>query len=741
MEDIFLNDPRQTSAQNIARKQKGKKPAKRRFREYLVDLVVKSLLLAAVFALDFTLFAEAGSYNLFSSGQELTPEAGWIYAAIAVGSFALIFLFSFSLTLQNFLIGVGSAITLLAIFNQFARFDQTSILASYFNLQPYSAVGDILSHYSHFVLAAILLFAVFIFLTFARRSTQVYLLGTLLLICGGLMSAAYFNPVSRHFDNKSALGEESSHPNGRNFVYIALPNAPTYHKLQNLNKDNKNNDLREAADNVLGFYMQNNFTYYPYSYIEQGDQPYMNLAATLNPNAKNATDYLLSDVLLDGYWDFNHLGNERLYLKENRVFNTFHKNDYNLRAYQNGRIDLCNINSRLSANRCIEKVELPISFNGLGLSLPQKIAILSSEWLESTGLIPSISPILGIISSFEREVAPLHFQTSQLSGLNSFKQLKMLADDIASDKGNNAYFVALDLPSDLFIYDALCNLKPISRWISDDDQDTPLMMRYAAAAEQTSCLYGQLENFMQQLQKNNKLKNTVVVIQGTSVPFSAPLGLEKDLFKSLQNNRQGGIAIYDPLKDQSDIDYRLCTAPAILRSYLYKKDCSELEGYNITDQLRKDILATAEKQKLSNRQIEKSRNNFRSWYSSWAAHNQTENLMAEEVIPLQKAPDEAEIIPEKEIKAVPEAKTAEESAPETTAPQTISEAAKQEAVPVAPKNAVAPTPVEEKPLPKPEQLKNQLKAKIATKTTPAAKTAPSANSVNVSVKVIDSADK
>lgn len=741
MEDIFLDDPRQTSAKNLARSQKEKKPAKRRFREYLVDLIVKSLLLATVFALDFTLFAEAGSYNLFTTGQELTPEAGWIYAAIAIVSFALIFLFSFSLTLQNFLIGAGAAVTLLAIFNQFACFDQSSVLAVYFNVMPGSSGSDILSHYSHFVLSAVLLFVTFIFLTFARRSTQMYLLGTLLLICGGLMSAAYFNQLSRYFDNKTALGEESSHPDGRNFVYIALPNAPTYYKLQSLNKDNQSSDLKAAADNVLGFYLQNNFTYYPYSYIEQGDQPYMNLAAALNPNSQNAADYLLSDVLLDGYWDFKHLGNERLYLKENRVFDTFHKNDYNLRVYQNGRIDLCNINSRLSVNRCVEKVERPISFNGLGLSLPQKVAVLSSEWLESTGLVPSISPVLGIASSFERDVAPLHFQTSQLPVLNSFKQLKMLAEDIAIDKGNNAYFAALDMPADLFIYDALCNLKPISRWISANDKDTPLMVRYNAAAEQNSCLYGQLENFMQQLQKNNKLKNTVVVIQGTSVPFSVPLGLDKDLFKSMQNNRQGGIAIYDPLKNQSDIDYHLCTAPAVLRNYLYKKECNELEGYNVTDQLRKEIMSAAEKQKLSNRQIEKARNSFKTWYSSWAAHNQTENLMDEEVIPLQKTPEEAEIVPEKEIKEVPVAQTVEENAPETEA-QTISEAAQQEAAPIAEKAAVAaPAKAEEKPLPKPEQLKKQLKEKTAAKTATAAKSVPDKNSVNVSVKVIDSADK
>ncbi len=84
MEDIILSDPRQASAQNISRKQKEQKKKGRRLREYFVDLFIKSLLLAALLSLDFTLFAEAGSYNLFTAEQTLATEAMWIYAGIAM---------------------------------------------------------------------------------------------------------------------------------------------------------------------------------------------------------------------------------------------------------------------------------------------------------------------------------------------------------------------------------------------------------------------------------------------------------------------------------------------------------------------------------------------------------------------------------------------------------------------------------------------------------------------------------
>lgn len=730
MEDIFLNDPRQSSAQNIARSQKEAKAPKRRFREYLVDLLVKSLLLATLIALDFTLFAEAGSYNLFTADQSLVFESAWIYCAIAIVSFALIFIVSFSLTLQNFAVAVGAGGLLLAVFNQFANFDPSSILAAYLPMFATGTIGNILSSYSHYVLAAAVFLAVFLFLTFARRSNQMYFLGTLLLICGGLLSEAYFNPLSRYFDTKPALDDESTHANGRNFVFIALTDSPSYYKLQSLNEGGKNHDIKQAADNLLGFYLQNNFTYYPNAYARQSNQPLMNLADSLNPNQTKAEDILLSDVLLDSYWNFKRVGNERIYLRTNRVFDTFHKNDYNLRVYQNNGIELCSINNRLSVNRCTEKVSLPISLKDLNLTSAQKVALLASEWIESTGLIPGINPILGLTSAIEREIAPLHFATKQLTALDSFKFLDLMAKDIAADKGNNAYFALLDIPGNLYIYDSLCNLKPLSRWVSADDKDTAIMLRRAAFAEQTSCIYGQLENFMQTLQKNNRLKNTVVVIQGLNTPFTNIPGLDKDIYKSLQSNRQTGIAIYDPLKNQADIDYKLCTAPAVLRSYLYKKDCRELEDFTITKQLRQEILQDAAAQKISNDQIEKAKTQFKAWYETWASHNQVQNLIGQEIIPLEKLPDEPEIVPEKEIKEIPVAENVEETAPETKS-QTLSETAAKE----QPK-AKAKAPKEDKPLPKPEKLKKELKAKTQAKT-PAPAPKKDDSHVSVAVKVID----
>ena len=677
MDDIFLDDPRQQSAQNISRKQKEKKKDKRRLREYLVDLLIKSMLLATLLGIDFTLFAEAGSYNIFTADQTLSTEALWIYTGIAFFSLGLMFLFSFSLTLQNFLVGLGSGFLLLAMFAQFALFDSHSFLSNYFNNIQISVFSKILENYSHIASACILILFVFLLIPFAPRSTQTYLLGILLLILGGLMSEAYFNPKSRVFDTQTSLGEESTHPNGRNFVLIALQNSPSYYQLAQFEEGPKTTTLQQSSNNILGFYQQNNFTYYPYAYVRHNNNPYLNMVSHLNPSMnKDPEELLLSDVIMNGYWDFKNLGHSKLYLKVNSVFDKFTKEDYNIRVYEGEGIELCSINSRLSVNRCIRRTGLPISFDELEIGPKQKTAILAAEWLESTGFVKGIDPILGLASAFTREVSPLRFSTKELKTLDSFKNLDLIAQDIATDKGNNMYITILDMPGHLFIYDNLCKLKPISEWISSRDASIDLSKRREAFAEQTSCLYGQLENFIQKLEKKDKLEHTTIVIAGLNTPFASIPGIEKDLFKNLQNTKQTGLAIYDPLKDQADMDYSQCTIPSILEKHLNKGSCTELEDFTITDQLKAQIFQEAKKKELSNEDIEGAKNAFKQWYASWAAYHQVENNMAEEVIPLERSPDAPEIIPEKEIKEAPKTIPAEELAPEAEV-KTLNEAEKE----------------------------------------------------------------
>ncbi len=625
MEDVFLSDPRQSSAKEIAYKIRSQKN-NRGFKGYMIDLIIKSLIVFCLLAIDFTLFAEAGSYNLFSPSQELTAEVKMIYFAILACSVGVIFLVSFSITLQNLTIGLVSAFLLLAMLSQFALFDSASLLYSYTDIIdiPHNQIID---NYSNLILAGILAFVIWLTFTYFNRRQQFYILLILFLVCGWSVSKAYFNPLSRNFINKPYLNDESNHNESNNVVIIAMPEAPSYLRFINMDPTGKNADIRHAAANVLGFYMQNGFTYYPNAYLRFAQQPFMNIIDILNyKESLKPEDMLLSTVMMSSYWDFNNLIQSKLYLNTNQLFNNYHKKDYNLRIYQSRGLELCTINNNLSANRCLEKIGYPINLNATNFSTAEKASILAAQWLESTSLLKNINPILSILSLFDAKFSPLNISTSELHSFNAANVLDIIAEDIISDKGNNMYFTLLDMPSTTFIYDHLCNLKPLSKWVSADNQNISLPQRQSAFAEQVSCTFGHLENFIQHLEKNGKLKNTSIILIGLNTPFASAPGIEKNIYKQLQNTKQVGVAIYDPKQEQAKIDNRLCTVPDIINNWTEaNNNCNELEGFTLTEKLKTEIYASAQKQEISDQIRDKATNDFKLWYKSWAAHHQKEN--------------------------------------------------------------------------------------------------------------------
>ena len=101
--------------------------------------------------------------------------------------------------------------------------------------------------------------------------------------------------------------------------------------------------------------------------------------------------------------------------------------------------------------------------------------------------------------------------------LISFKTLDVLLEDIEKDKGNRAYFVFLDIPSDMYVYDQFCRLKPQSQWLTMENykwvNNKNVFEKRIAYQEQFSCMIGKLEQFILQLKEKQLDKNTVVVLQ------------------------------------------------------------------------------------------------------------------------------------------------------------------------------------------------------------------------------------
>ncbi len=673
MEDIFLDDPRQVSAKEVSAKKKiEQKNKKRNFGQYFVDLIVKSLICATIISINFTLFTEAGSYNLFDSSQHLNQEAIIIYSSIFALSFLVIFLLSFSLFLQNLFTAIIGGMFILATMSQFALFDYHSILSNYF-----SAVSIFYS-YSHLIIAGITGLIFLFFLTYGKRSNQAYFLGTILFIFAYILSNAYFNPNSHNFKTIQANGNDFTHPNGKNIVFIAFPKLTSYNNLHKLSQvPGATNEIKTASSALLGFYTKNNFTHYSAAYIENPQNPFLNLLKILNPNSPLSTEKLqLSNVILNGYWDTSNLAGEKIYLKNNKIYNELRNNSYNINVYQTRGIELCRINNAMQAAQCTIKSTPPINLDNKKFNLTQKTLLLTTQWLESSGIITGINPILKGLSflGINKDITPLNFSPQKLYVYDSPKVLDLISRNIKNNEGNNAYFAVIDLPSDLYIYNNLCSLKPVSEWVSLQDTDVSLSTKRKAYAEQISCLYGKLENFIQELQKSSKLSETKIIIIGLDNPTELFPASSGDFYQDFKNQKQISLAIFDPEINKASTNSKICPAADIIGNYiLQKSNCTEFNGLKISDNLKSEISKRNAKEQALEQEVTNSVNRFKRWYQAWAGHNQVNNLMIEPTIPLEKTnKEENEVI----IKEAPIAQTIEEL-PEEKKLKGLSEVAQQ----------------------------------------------------------------
>lgn len=285
---------------------------------------------------------------------------------------------------------------------------------------------------------------------------------------------------------------------------------------------------------------------------------------------------------------------------------------------------MCKVNNETVVNRCVEKNSMPIDFDGMDLSLEQKIEILVAQWIESMGLFEDFSYSYSLLRPFvDVETFPVvGISYKNIDIKNSLDILDRLAKDVDSDTGNRAYFVNLNMPGDTFIYDEYCRVKPIEKWQNKNDQPWVRMIsnneKRKAYAEQLRCVYGALEKFMSALQQSEAGKKSVVVIQGMSgINGMVPLN-EKGFLKELKNRKYVDMAIKDPLKSDFKVAHDICSAPNILKQYLYRKGkCPELQEFNLHADAARDFANSLHSLTIDEASIDTAKKNFDAWYQGW----------------------------------------------------------------------------------------------------------------------------
>ncbi len=627
MDDIHLDDPRKFSAKQI-KAAKLKAGDRRSLWQYLFDLLVKTLICATLIALDFTLFANSGSYNLFSSGMLPNMEVEFIYVGILGLSFVLMFIASFFRWLENMVLAACFALMTVAIVNQFAVFEKKSVLLVLFNGVFSDTINMMLYEYALWIVGGLAYILFWIVLKILSRSFLFYFMLLLLALLGWILSESYLNTSLQYFRTTGSAPTLRSETAGDNLVFLSFNSLTSPNNLKNMYQTSKQHmNIMGSFNNALGFYSSNNFTLYPNALVQNPQQPFMNLIAAYNPDSgEDVSTHLMSSVVRNQYFDFKTLQKDRLYLKDSSLYDMLRKDKYTIHVYQTRDVDTCYLDNKLVTSDCKEKINTPISFANTQFNVMEKTVLLVGQWLNSTGFVPSLNPLLKMVEYvfYHPALKPLGFDINNLYALNSFKVLDLIAEKMDQQNGKQAYFAVIDLPSETYIYDEFCQLKPMSDWVSEETQPfyrVSVDNRRSSYADQVSCLYGYLEKFMRQLEGKGLLEDTTIVIEGLNVPLQLTK-MQRDYYRQLQETAQVTLAIRPANAKKANFDYSVCSVDEILNSYFFThKSCTEFGQLKTTDKNMAQIKKMIEEDKYKNHMITTAQNSFRQWFSAWVAHN------------------------------------------------------------------------------------------------------------------------
>ncbi len=622
MNDIRIDDDsRKQSAKKIKKiaEQMGKG---RSFGQFLFDWIVKSLLLTCILAINFTLFANAGSYSIFNPFSGMAMEAAMIYIGITALSLIVVLLSMIFLPLDNLLLSAAFGMLAVVLINQFALFDKNSLLLMWFGELFSDDVNVILYKYAPFFIGGVVFLISYIILKIFSRALLLYFTLAVAALLGWIISQAYFNTYKPIFYNIKEKVTTESDNIGSNLVFLSFSDLTSVNNLYNFYRHNiKNAKAGKAWQTALGFYGSNNFKIYSNAVMEKDFSENDNLRSFYNPESKK--DKINNEVVLqDGYFDFNNLHINNEYLEHSSLFDSLKNKNFEINVYQSDKINMCH-NSKV--DNCVEKVNYPFVMQSDKISLNDRAMILVAQWIVSFGFVDSVNPLLNIVKYISGDIKPYPFQVNKLNAINSFKALDMIIDDIEHKGGNQAYFAVIDLPADSFVYDEYCSLKSIKEWVDDSSSvfaPTPLSVRQNAYLDQSMCLYGYLHKFMQQLESTGMDENTTVIITGLGTSNLLKDGKEDDFYRKLQSEQAVATAIKAPKAVNYAFDYSVCLTKNILDTYFSnRKMCQEFDFIKTTDKVIDGIRKTVNDDKINDGVVKKAMANFADWFDDWARNN------------------------------------------------------------------------------------------------------------------------
>jgi len=600
-----------------------KKEQKYKISPLWVATIIKIVYVFLLIAIDLVLFTGSGSLAIFQKGFILTTELNGILGIIFLISVVLMLVSAFNEKVQNVICAIVTFWFIVVLFNQFAQFDRGAFLGEYLAGYVGRSIPSFLFTQSHIILALLLSSAVLWFLF--KAGIKLLAVYTLLFVFAfaGILRNEYNNSRDHHdfIELYQSQIKNNAQTHDKKFLYIMLPNlvSPKVMPLM---------DGKDAGQIAAGFLAKNNFAVFSNAFTAK-EMPFINMVSSFNVFSQEPpTSHILDTMLLYKYWKFFNINDEYIFLKNNQMFDTFRKSGYKISAYKSHGFDLCHKQHMFNVDRCIEKLNHPINFYSMNVTPSDRMQLLLVEWLTSMKIFRNMSGFYQAAKIFsDMESVPLvGINYNNLYVVNSVKTFDLLLENMKQDKGRQAYFVYADLPSDMYIYDEFCSIKPRHEWINMDnlpwinvDNTTAKKQAYF---EQTKCLFGKLQWLVEKLSQEDLLSKTVIVLNGMSsvnnfrsVPYA-------DFSDDLIYGRLITLAILSPSAHKPVFDNQLCESNQIIRHYLYKdKSCDGLTDINIHQSLRDDLNEKLQQSDFTPEMIEEAVTVFDQWYQKWSRMN------------------------------------------------------------------------------------------------------------------------
>ena len=498
-----------------------------------------------------------------------------------------------------------------AMFSQFANFSSATLTTGH--SASYISLG-----------LALIAFAI---LFFSNKKIRFFFACAAAFAFGAVL--LHQNYEKPEFEIEENAGASTSSEKGKKFINIMLPNAPAYGYIAGLEDNEAGKIYRDQLSSVmLGFYAKFGFKLFPNAYVG-GRNPYVNAADSLNYAVpENNLENLQTQVMKDSYWQFKKRNDFEAYLKNSAMFDRLKNDGYAISAYQSHGINLCRKNNQNNVFRCVTKITNPAILDSPLYSVFDKTEILIAQWLESTNWFEYLGETLynRLKTFYNPDITPIAGMSyKNIYAVNSLKTLDLVMKHIEQDRGDNAYFVFLDMPSDIFVYDDMCKLKSINSWLPKNNQlwvgRNRVIEKRNAYFRQTMCLFGKLSQFMQNLQKSGELANATIVIQGLNGMDDLLGDKDATLVKNFLNGQMATAAVYMPEQHRFTINKSVCSIPDIINQQFNGKKCEEFKGVSSSKTTKQAIRDHLNSVAYTNTSAQQAYQKYVDWFRMWNQNN------------------------------------------------------------------------------------------------------------------------